>query len=459
MVLHHVTKRITQHQWLAPAGRVLVGVSGGVDSVVLLAVLKRLGYAPEGAHMNHRLRGAAAEEDAAFVQRLCDALAVPLHLETIDTAAYAEAHNQTIQEAARTCRYDFFARIAETEALAYVAVAHHLDDQAETVLLNLLRGTGLEGLAGMPVQRALGPESRATLIRPLLDLRQAEILAYAREAGLTWRDDASNQSFKYKRNVLRLEVLPLLEQHFGAAASVNIVRAARLVRGYVEDTFRQDLAAHFEHIARPDVHQLDLEGLCGLTSLWRQRLILEAFQRWMPEAPRHAALAGEVEALLNAQPGRRMVLKQGTVWRARDGLVFSAAEAAAASQGRVPVHPNRSVALGAGRLQVDLLDGRPPRHRSDVPSIEIVDADVLDFPLMARRWQPGDRFQPLGMAGSKKISDFLTDAKVPVHRRDEVWVLHSRDEIVWVIGLRLADCVRVQGTTTRFAKFTYIQPS
>ena len=458
MLRRRVHRYIEQHQLIAPGARVLVGVSGGVDSVVLMAVLKHLGYVPEAAHVNYQLRGDASDGDEAFVRALCQRLCVPFHGETVEAAVYADERGLSIQEAARDLRYAFFARVAEREGLRYVALAHHIDDQAETVLINLLRGTGPEGLAGMPVRRPLAPGSAVMLVRPLLGLRRAEIETFARQEGMAWREDESNLSPKYQRNVLRTTVLPLLEKHFGDAAAANIARSAGLVREYVDDAFQQALTTHFEHAAHPDAQQLDLGALGTLAPVWRRRLILEAFQRWLPAVERYAVLAEEVEALLDAQPGRRVVRSGGTVWRGRDALIFTPPAKTDAADGHaLPVHPGVTVALEPGLLRIEVSDERPEQLDAGTPTTVFADADRLSFPLLARRWQPGDRFKPFGMTGTKKMSDFLTDEKVPPHRRAGTWVLVSGAEIVWVVGMRLSEEVRVRPGTTRFAKITFIQ--
>ena len=458
MLLRRVHQFIEKRHLIAPGARVLVGLSGGVDSVVLLHLLYKLEFAPVAAHVNYRLRGAASEGDEVFVRALCQRLGVPVHVEAFDTEAYAEQHRQSIQEAARDLRYAFFARVAEAEGLRYVAVAHQRDDQAETVLLHLLRGAGPEGLAGMPGQRPLTPGSDVTLVRPLLGERRAEIEAYARAEGLSWREDESNQSLKYRRNVLRELVLPLLEEHFGEAVTDNIARSAALVREYVEDAFGRELAAHFEQAAQPEERRLDLGALRALAPVWRRRLILEALQRWLPQARRHAALAEEIEALVEAQPGRRVVLKAGTIWRERTSLLFErSTEVVTNAESEFNIHLGQTVELESGALRVELLEERLARLDAEAPEAVVVDADRLSFPLLARRWRPGDRFRPLGMTGTKKVSDLLTDAKVPAHRRAGTMVLVSGEQIVWVVGLRLAHEVRVCPETKRLAKFTYIQ--
>ncbi len=460
MLLRRIQHFIKQHDLITPGARVLVGVSGGVDSVVLMVVMKALGYGPVAAHVNYQLRGAASDGDAAFVEALCKKLDVPFHGAVIDGAALAREQGLSLQEAARDARYAFFARVAEAEDLRFVALAHHRDDQAETVLLHLLRGAGPEGLAGMPVKRPLAPGSAALLVRPFLGTPRREIEAFARSEGLAWREDESNTSLKYQRNVLRNAVLPMIEKHFGEAASANIARSGALVRAYVEEAFRQEVAAHFDRVAQPEARRLNLDTLGALAPVWRRRLILEALDRWLPGAQRHAALAEEIDRLIEAQPGRRVVLKGGSIWREREGLVFMPAEEPAeAAPGEAWVQPGDAVSLGSGSLRIDVMDDRPARLDAEAPTSVFADADRLTFPLCVRRWQPGDRFQPLGMAGTKKVSDFLTDARVPAHRRAGMWVLVSGSEIVWIVGMRLAEGVRVQPGTRRVAKFTYIQSS
>ena len=458
MILHRVRQFIEKHHLIAPGARVLVGLSGGVDSVVLLHILKKLDFTLEAAHVNYRLRGEASDGDEAFVRSLCGQLGVPVHVETFDTVVSAAERGQSIEEAARDLRYDVFARRAQAEDLPYVAVAHQRSDQAETVLLHLLRGAGPEGMAGMPVQRLLTPQSTVQLVRPLLDERRADIEAYARAEGLSWREDESNQHLAHRRNVLRKVVLPLLEEHFGEATSDNIARSATLVREYVEESLRRELTEHFKHAMRAEGSRLDLGVLRTLAPVWRRRLVLEGLKRWLPEVERHAALAGEIEALVDAQPGRRIVLKGGVVWRERTSLLFERSTDAAPDGGRaVPIRPGETVELEEGTLCVELLNERPATLDAGAPLAVVVDADALSFPLVARRWQPGDRFRPLGMTGTKKVSDVLTDAKVPPHRRAATMVLVSGDQIVWVVGLRLAHDVRVRPETKRLAKFTYIQ--
>ncbi|HMB93260.1 MAG TPA: tRNA lysidine(34) synthetase TilS, partial [Rhodothermales bacterium] len=372
--------------------------------------------------------------------------------------AHAEAHQKSLQEAARDIRYAYFLRLAEVEAISQVAVAHHLDDQVETVLLHLVRGAGPEGLAGMPASRLLNPQSAVRLVRPLLDCWREDIEAYAQMQDLQWREDASNTDPSYRRNMVRSDIIPLLEKHFGPSVSKNIARSAHLLRGYVEDTLRADLAQHFERAAQaqPKGGQLDLTYLQSLPDVWRGRVILEACNRWLPIAPRTKAFVDEVDALLEAQVGSRVVLEGGSIWRERTHMRWVHDEAREVDlEATYSLEPEDQLTLPDGILRLEELEERPVSLKTVTPCTVIMDADALSQPLTVRPWRPGDRLQPFGMEGTKRVSDVLTDAKVPSHRRDRVWVVLSGEVIVWVVGVRMAESVRVRPETVRFVKITY----
>ena len=249
MFVRRVEDYIDRHELLSCGERVLVGVSGGVDSVVLLHVLGALGFEREVAHVNFGLRGADSDRDEVFVRQLCQEQGVPVHVDTPSTERYAEDHTLSIQTAARELRYAFFERIARGGEFRRLALGHHVEDQAETVLLHLLRGTGPEGLAGMDVMRRLSPVSATQVIRPLLDMHRAEIEAFASEKGIVWRTDDTIRDGKYRRSILRADVLPLLEEGWGPGVVRNIARSAEHMRGYLEDTFLPALGDAFARTA------------------------------------------------------------------------------------------------------------------------------------------------------------------------------------------------------------------
>ena len=426
-----------------PPAVLVVGVSGGLDSVVLARLLHAGGYRLHLAHVNYGLRGAASEGDEAFVRALAEALAVPVAVRRADLKQAAGADG--LQAEARAVRYAFFAEVAEAAGADAVAVAHHRDDQAETVLVNLIRGAGPEGLAAMPPVRALTDAVR--LIRPLLDERRATLDAYAQAHGWRWRDDATNATTDYLRNRIRHEVLPLLEAD--RSVTDGLARTAVLMRSYNEALLQPALADAFARAARAD-QQLAVGVLRALPPVLRGRVLLDALRRWMPEAPVAATAAESIEALLDAQPGRRCMFGDASVWRLRETLAFGVRGVPVPEA--VPVQPGDAVPWGRGTLRLDLLDAPPADLARGAPHVQFLDADRLTLPLVLRPWQPGDRFRPLGMQHEKLVSDFLTDVKVPAHRRRTIGVLVSEGVIVSVPGLRVADGVRVRPETRRVAR-------
>ncbi len=432
---------------LAPGEAVVVGVSGGVDSVTLLHVLVEAGFRPIAAHVNYGLRGADSEEDEALVRFLCAAWGVPLHVERATLSG-------SVQAEARRVRYGFFARVAAETGAAKVATAHHRDDQAETLLLHLFRGAGPRGLAGMPVRRPLASGSPVEVVRPLLLASRAEIEAYAREHGLRWREDASNVEGSYRRTALRRDVLPAIEEVFGEDVRERLATTAELLRAFL------DSGAALAAGGALDEVQGDLDGLPALSTaalrampeVQRRGVLLDALRRLAPDAPRSAATVSEIEALLEAQPGRRVVWPSLTVWRDREHLVFEPGESGA-EPFEASVAPGRTE-TPFGALDVELLP-EPPRSFDPSPWVEVVDADRLGFPLALRSWRPGDAFRPLGLEGEKKVSDLLTDRKVPPQERARQLVLLSGGAVVWVVGHRLGEAFGVGPGTRRAARLVW----
>lgn len=446
---------IRAHRLLEDRASVLVGVSGGLDSTVLLHVLLRLGYGVSAAHVNYGLRGPESDADEAFVRAFCQEHGVPLHVLREDSQALTSA--PSMQAQARRVRYEYFAAVARREHLSTVAAAHHRDDQVETLLLNLIRGAGPEGLAGMAPSRALQSDASLVLIRPLLGMWRREIAAYAEREGLMWREDASNEALTYRRNVVRQRVLPTMEEVLGDDVRAPMARSVDLMRAYVDDV----LGPHIEERFRAAVDEHAEGGLLRADVLQReppvmqQRLVLEALQRWLPGVDASMAVAEEVASLLAGDVGRRVAFGEGTVWRTRDGLLFLSASAQRQRFAAALLQPGTRLALPRGTLALDVLDVPPANVTAGGADVAFVDADELTFPLTVRMWRTGDRIQPLGMTGTKRVSDLLTDEKIPPHDRKHVLVVTSADTIIWVVGLRLSEVVKVHPDTQRVARLVY----
>jgi len=457
-VSDRIAETIARHDLLDDGARVVVGGSGGMDSMVTLVVLRRLGYDVHVLHANYGLRQ-GADADEALVRRFCaeQTPEIPLRVVSLDAEQRANARDASLQEAARVLRYEALGQYAEDLEAEAVAVGHHRDDQAETLLLNLLRGAGPEGLAGMPYRRPLQATPSVTLIRPLLDVSREQIRHVADTEGIPWRDDPSNRDPSYDRARLRTEVMPLLQKNF-PGASDTLARAARQMRAYVDET----LAPALETRLRAAYEECDAGGRLALEVLrseapvWRRRLVLAALEHAMPQAPQTDAFAREVAALVDAQVGRRVEVGAGTIWRTRRGLRLLPSDAAPTPMpSPVPVPIGEAVSVEAGTVRVDSDVERPEALADTPPTVEYVDAECLTGPLTLRAWRAGDRIQPLGMAGTKSVAEVLTDAQVPPHRREATPVLFTGDRPAWIVGHRLDHRVRIRPSTTQIARFVW----
>lgn len=453
-----VARFIGQEELLDDGEQVLVGCSGGVDSMTCLAVLRDLGYDVTVLHVNYGLRE-GADGDEALVREWCAEQSPPIPLTGVerDPRARAEREDESLQEAARIQRYDAMAQEAGTRDITAVAVGHHLDDQAETLLLNLVRGTGPEGLAGMPPSRPLEAAPGVSLVRPLLDVHREEIEAFARARSLPWREDPTNQDPAYDRSVIRAEIIPLLQKKFDGVPD-TLARTAGLMRDYVDHTVIPALEARRErgYTSCRAGGRLWLDALRDEPAVWRRRLILAALADALPEAPQTAAVASEIDDLLESQVGRRVEVGDGAVWRTRRGLRLLPDAA-----GPTPLRPPVSVPWGEdlslerGVLRIEPLDAVPSTIDAEDPHVEYVDADRLVEPLTVGAWNEGDRLQPLGMTGTKSVADCLREARVPPHRRGGVYLLRTAEHPAWVVGHRLDHRVRVRSSTERAARLSW----
>ena len=445
---------IEHHDLLSDGATVLVAVSGGADSMVCLSVLQRLGYDLHALHANYGLRD-GADSDEALVRRWCDEQdpSVPLTVVSLDAEARAEAENESLQEAARRLRYEALSERAENSGASAVATGHHRDDQAETLLLNLVRGSGPEGLAGMRPSRPLQDIPSVSLVRPLLDASRDDIEAYAEATDLPWRTDPTNRSLDYDRGVMRTEILPRLDDHFEGARA-PLARSASLMREYVDQALRPALEKRMVEgfVDCDSGGWLSLDALTDEPPVWRRRLLLEALRRTLPTASYSYAMADELDALVDAQVGRRVEVGPGTVWRERTGLRFMPSAAAPDTVPPTPVDWNDPVQIPQGTLWVERCGDPPESLDSGSPHVAYADAHRLGADLTVRSWTDGDRVWPLGLDGTKAVSDLLTDAQVPPHRREGICVLRTADHIAWVVGHRLDHRVRVRPETEQVAR-------
>ena len=442
----------------APGDRLVTAVSGGVDSVVLLDLLaeerERSGITIVIAHFNHGLRPGAAEEDAAFVQRLGSLYAVPVHLGSGPVKEEAQRQRRGLEDAARTLRYAFLEQVRVDTGSTRIATGHHADDNAETVLLNLLRGSGVRGLAGIPATRDNG-----RIVRPLLFATREEIQAYAAARGLQWRDDASNDSEAHRRNIVRHQLLPVIREKLNPGIAHTLMRTAEVFG---------ELDRHMSHVARTGLDQvitrrtggemrLSCTHLLTYPTAIQDRMLQFAVQECtglQPGAERVAACA----ALLHRQPGKRAGIGGGwMVVREPDELVIRATVTHAPFA--VPVTVGTLCATPGGDVATELME-RPPAFPPHDAHREYVDADRTGTQgLVVRSWNDGDACVPLGMSGHKNVSDLLNDAGIRWPAKAAHPLLTAAGgEIIWVCGVRLADQFKITTGTRNVLQLTYQRP-
>ena len=454
--LARVRRFLRDHDLISPGDVVLAGVSGGPDStclLLMLAALRRsLSFELHAAYFDHRLRGArAAEREKRFVRALTERLGVPLHCGSGDVRAHAHTSRRSLEEAARELRYRFLAQTAHKAGCAAVAAGHTRDDQAETVLLHLLRGSGLRGLAAMaPSAPWPIPTRRQTprLVRPLLALSREDTEACCRAAGVAPLRDPSNRSRAYLRNRIRRELLPILRR-YNPRVDEALARLADAASADIE--LIEGLAAEALALgpAKDGAVRLLRRRLSGLPAALRRHAVRLAAGRLLGDI--RGLTDRHVRAVLRASDGpagarldlpRRLRLEVR-----RDALVLSTAPAehiAPLPNEETPLPARGSARFGPWRFQVELL-AQPPNDPSSLDGryAAFLDADACGNRLWLRRRRPGDRFHPLGLARPKKLQDFFVDAHVPREERDAVPLLCAERGIAWVVGQRPAEWAKV----------------
>lgn len=420
-------KRDCEKLGIAPGAKILVAVSGGMDSMCLLHLCVSAGYEVGVAHANFQLRGTESADDAQFVAERCRHYGVPCHIEVLHVNA---GPGTNVQATARALRYQWFEQLASAHGYHHIVTAHHLHDKLETFFIHLLRGSGVKGLASIPAVRG-------RVARPLLGKGRPELEAFAKAAQLTWREDRTNQSDAYLRNRIRHHLVPAFlglspKALEGAAGSMAHLAAADGHLSKEADAFALQHIRQLGH----DLYRIEVEAIEALAA--QPTLAHYVLAQWGFEAP----LVPRVLSLLTLPSGRQVQGPEWHVYRDRHHLVFAPAkreewkpafltEKTGRWQGPITVHWH---ALAEGASAPD-----PDRKTA------LLTYERLEFPLTLRPWQPGDRFVPSGMRGSKKLSDFLTDLKLSVPEKDRVWVLCSGADICWVVGCRVDERYRWKG--------------
>jgi tRNA(Ile)-lysidine synthase len=428
-------KRYIEEQELCRFGeRVLLAVSGGVDSVVMAHLFSQGGFECGVAHCNFQLRGVDSDADEEFVRSLAAGLELPVYVKRFEVEREVEEKGISVQMAARDLRYEWFEELAEQHSFDAIATAHNLNDSVETFFLNLARGTGIRGLTGIPAKNG-------RVIRPLLFATRKEIEHQARKSRLVYREDRSNIETKYQRNKIRHDVIPAMEQinpSFIATMAANIKRLeeAAAIFSHAVDRVREEL---FEPGSEGIL--IDIGRLKGMSPL--QTWLYELFS---PFRFTRAQCEG-IEQIMNAEPGSRSISPTHQLYKDRDRLIL--VDSSPASFERFYLDSPENFSWLPFSMDVKVMErSRLARIPSD-RNTACLDYDEIQFPLTIRHWLHGDYFYPLGMDQIKKLSDFFVDEKIPVPEKERTWILATGRKIVWIMGHRIDNRFRITDRTSR----------
>lgn len=425
--LSRLQQNIQEQELFGTSDRLLLAISGGRDSIVLLHTLKILGYSLGVAHCNFQLRGAESTGDEAFVKQLAAQLGLPFYLNRFETNSLVQSSGHSIQMVARQLRYNWLESIRQQHSFHYLLTAHHQDDSAETVLLNLIRGTGPAGLHGILPKRH-------KIVRPLLAFTREEIQAYASERSLEWREDSSNAQDKYDRNFLRLHVLPLLKE-LNPQVIQNIHSTSTHVLSmekYIDEVLKEEKKKTawnekgYLIISRKHLQQKSAPHLLLYA-------ILNDFD-FSHQLVKEVLASKQIGAIFHSPTHRLLVDREHLILDKRDKGTWQPVQISNGNHNSIPF----------GEKTIEL--GEKTAWSYNNGEI-LVDRDKISFPILIRKWQEGDTFKPLGMSGKKKVSDFLIDSKVHLFAKEQVLVLESGDQIAAILGFRPSEDFKVTADT------------
>lgn len=461
-MLNKVKTYIDTHKLLRLDGRYIVGLSGGADSVALLLILKELGYCVEAAHCNFHLRGKESQRDEEYCINLCKEQDIKLHLIHFQTAEYAEKHKVSIEMAARTLRYNYFEALRQNIGADAVCVAHHRDDSVETVLLNLLRGTGLRGLMG------IRPRNKY-IIRPLLACSKADIEAYLAVKGQAFVTDSSNLVADVKRNKLRLEVVPTLKE-INPSFDETIMKMSESI-GEAQKIINASLKSAFSSIVSVENGDADtlfsqLQDGMPKQALPNLRIDIAALQSYVsPEyflfyllipygftSPQVRSIASS----LLSESGKEYISDSYTLLFDRKMMLVLQREKTAPKPLKLP---ETGKYIYSEHCSIEIKEEAVDCNFT-IPTASneiVVDKAKVHFPLVLRRTATADRFRPFGMRGSKLVSDYLTNLKIDaVSKRKQLVLVDGNGEIMWVVGRRSSETYRIGSTTTTALRVRFL---
>jgi len=455
--IEKVKKTINKYRMLESGDRVIIGVSGGPDSMALLYVLdqikKKYNVVLKVAHLNHGFRGEEARKEAQFVEEMAKKLWIPFELRSFDVPSYKKTSSLSYQEAARVVRYQFLEEVREQFKASKIALGHNADDQAETLMMWLLRGSGLRGLSGIP------PVREGVIIRPLIETTREEIEAFIKERRIPFVIDSSNQQDQYLRNRVRHELFPLLREYYNPQLVKRLVQTASILRTEDEclETIAQDLLKDIIVSKERESVVIDSKGLLALPLAIQLRCLRGVLEQVKGDLRRISSthLYDIIKIVSQDEPHKVLKLPEGIrVEKSYHHLMVKHQQSAPP-----PFHyyfnsiPDKVSIEEIGKeMKFEILEGRDHLIHQECPHRAYFDWRKVIMPLTIRNARPGDRFQPLGMKGKKKIKDFFIDEKVPLKERKLIPILLFGDVVGWVGGMRISHHLRVTRGTRKILR-------
>jgi tRNA(Ile)-lysidine synthase len=425
-------------------GKFLAAVSGGIDSVALCDLCKQSGIQFSIAHCNFQLREEESERDERFVRSLGEKYGVEVFVKKFDTNVFAEERKISIQEAARDLRYDWFVQLKKEKGFSFTLLAHHADDNIETLLMNFFRGTGLQGLTAMPEENL----DEKFFLRPLLEVRRREIIEFAKQNNLKWVEDSSNASSKYTRNFFRNELLPAIKKVYPQVEENllgNIERfkkTSTLYQTSVEELKKEVCEQYASEVRIPILKLMKYQH----TSLIYEIIKDYGFGEKQVE---------EVIKLAGADSGKFIENYQYQIIRHRNWFIIAPktiiADTIAIEEGV------EKICFSRGRLELKTIP-KEKFHLQKKESVAQLDPKHIEYPLLLRKWRRGDYFYPLGMRKKKKLSRFFIDRKLPKNQKENIWVLESNKKIVWIVGMRIDDRFKITDSTKEILSINVTSP-
>ena len=435
-MLDRFKDNITLKQLFEPSQKILLAISGGIDSMVMLYLFEKSGFDYGIVHCNFQLRGDESDEDEEFVKKQVLIHGIPSYFERFDTEEYAQLNGISIEMAARDLRYEYFEKIRNQHNYDFIATAHHSDDLIETFFLNLTRKAGIKGLTGIK-------EKNGTIVRPMLFTNRDEIESFAANNFIDFREDSSNSEVIFQRNFLRHKILPLyieLNPSFkkNVLASIeNLKEAETVYSGF----FELEKLKVIENATNSKI--IDIENL--ICSKHPRLLLFEI----LTDFDFNPTVIEEVFQSLKSNSGKKFFSKTHRLIKVREKLFVSPIEE---KENRIYYIEADDIEIFAPYdINIEKFASQDFKIRKE-KNIACLDLDKIQFPLLIRKWQQGDYFQPLGMEGYKKVSDFFIDEKIPVHEKENTWILCTGNKIVWIMGHRIDNRFKIKSETKRVLK-------